>query len=220
MNWIAIVPCNNEVFISVGMHDFIYRNTKTKEETCYGFDVLEGVATPTGTRKHGINEKEILEAIQKWMPSKYSEEQLKLDYKQSCQKLSQVWNDDVEFLMMMTRSLIVPRRLRGAEITEYLSNTDNWDHIVSGWRHNTEYHKQLNKKQDYLTTFLSAQNRILSALLWLQKNRKLIEGVINYQKDINSFYYEVLLGLPVGKIRNVVIEQIAKKRESTDTLKN
>jgi hypothetical protein len=229
MNWIAIDPmtvrptisgqtvCDNGVFVSVGLHDFFYKNTKTNEETCYGFDVLEGVATPIGTRKHGVSEKEILLAIQKWLPSKYSEEQVSLDYKQSRQKLSQAWNDDAKFLMRMAKSLAIPYRLRGAEITEYLSSADNWDAVVSGWRHNAEYHKQLSKKQDYLTTFLSAQNKILSALLWLQKNRKLIEGVINYQKDIDSFYYEVLLALPVQAIRKIAIAQIEEKRYLTDT---
>lgn len=210
MNWIAV---DNGVFVSILGQEFIYRNERTKEETCYSFDVLDGVSTAIGTRKkEGTTDRIILSAIREWMPFKYLEERVKLDYKQASKSLSQAWNDDAKFVMSMAISLVVPYRLRGVEIAEYLSNKD-WDGIVNQWRHTGEYHKKLSKNEDYLTTFLNAQNKILSALLWLQKNRRLIECVVNYEKDTDSFYYEVLLGLPVSKIRNVAMEQITKKRE-------
>jgi len=216
MDWI---PVNNGVYVSIFGQDFAYKNERTNEETRYGFDVLKGVSTVIGTRKKGITDRSILLAIWEWLPSKYLEEKAKLDYKQSRQALSQAWNDDAKILMSMAKSIVVPYRLRGAEITEYLINK-NWDDCVDQWRHDDEYHKRLSQKKDYLNTFLDSQNRILSALLWLQKNRKLIEGVINYQKDVDSFYYEILLGLPVTKIRSVAMEQIARKRDLTNTFED
>ena len=213
MNWIAV---DNGVFVSIFGQEFIYKNQATNEETHYGFDVLKGVPTAIGTRGKGISEAQILRAIQQWLSSKSLEERVKLDYKQSRQALSQVWNDEAKFLMSMAKSIVVPFRLRGAEITEYLSNK-SWEDYVNQWRHNSEYHKRLSKKQEYLNTFLESQNRILSALLWLQKNRKLIANVVNYKSDSDSFYYEVILGLPVIKIRSVVMAQIREKRRLTDT---
>lgn len=215
MDWIVV---GNEIFVHILGQEFVYRNKKTNEETHYGFNVLENVSTLIGTRKKGITDTQILRAIQAWLPSKYQEERAKLNYGQARKSLSQVWNNDAKFLMRMAKSIVVPYRLRGAEIAEYLSDI-NWSDTVNQWRHHYEYHRQLSKK-DYLAAFLEAQNRVLAALLWLQKNRQLIEGVINYQKDVDSFYYEILMGLPVAKIRSVAMEQIAQKRDLTDTFED
>jgi hypothetical protein len=127
MNWIEV---DNGVFVSIFGQEFIYKNQATNEETHYGFDVLEGVPTAIGTRGKGISEAQILRAIQQWLSSKSLEERVKLDYKQSCQTLSQVWNDEAKFLMSMAKSIVVPFRLRGSEITEYLSNK-SWEDYVN-----------------------------------------------------------------------------------------
>ena len=217
MSWVGV---GNEIFVTILGQEFVYRNKKTNEETHYGFNVLENVSTLIGTRKKGITDTQILRAIQAWLPSKYQEERARLNYEQSRKNLNQAWNDDAKFLMRMAKSIVVSYRLRGAEIAEYLSGIKDWSATVNQWRHHYEYHRQLSKKQDYLTAFLEVQNRVLAALLWLQKNRQLIEDAINYQKDVDSFYYEILMGLPVAKIRSVAMEQIAQKRDLTDTFED
>lgn len=209
MNWITV---DSGVSVRLGAHDFEYLNKRTNEDSLYGYSVLEGIAHPIGTRKNGVTETQILDAISQWLPFKYTEDKLRKDYDLSVQELQKAWDNDAKFLIQMAKSIVVPHNLKGVkEIALYFEAKSKsvWGDYCNQWRHS----KYQSQKSDYLTSFLDAQTKILQSLMWMQKNRQLIESVIDYEKNTSSIYYEIILALPVKIITSVVHAQIKVKRQ-------